>query len=151
MYLILSPLYKLSNTSRTTRFNFSTLSVQTVATARQLCNGSTNFIHYNTVRNGSSKRKCYKKKFTMLFFNRTKKNNSFNFVDLRIIRDTTNKLKTNWYTKPTSSVWYVTYNSNHPKNQNIIVIMGLTDRAFALTPSEYRMEALKIIQRYCAK
>lgn len=73
-------------------------------------------------------------------------NNSLNFLDLTIIRNTTNKLKTKWYTKPTSSGRYLNYNSNHPKCQKLSVIIGLTDRAIALTSPEYREETLKKVQ-----
>lgn len=73
-------------------------------------------------------------------------NNYLIFLDLTKIRDTTNKLKSKWYTKPTSSGRYLNYNSNHPQNQKISVMIGLTDRVISLTSPEYRKETLKTVQ-----
>ena len=64
------------------------------------------------------------------------------FLDLTLIRKD-ESIKTSWYQKPTWSGRYLNYNSHHPKNQKLSVIIGLIDRAVQLTSPEYRPEALK--------
>ena len=73
--------------------------------------------------------------------------NKINFLDLTIYRQqTTNYLKTKWYTKDTWSGRYLNFNSHHPNSQKNSVIIGLVDRAIALTSPEFRPETLKKVK-----
>lgn len=78
----------------------------------------------------------------------TEKNNEINFLDLTLIRNVNeNNIKTKWYTKKTWSGRYLNYNSNHPNKQKRSVVIGLTDRAIALTSPEFRPEILKKVKQ----
>lgn len=82
------------------------------------------------------------------FTSEVEKNNQINFLDLTIIRSKNdNTLKTKWYTKDTWSGRYLSFNSHHPNSQKYSVIIGLTDRAIALTSPQYRPEILKKVRK----
>ena len=73
--------------------------------------------------------------------------NKINFLDLTIIRNENNEeLKTKWYTKDTWSGRYLNYNSHHATSQKNSVIIGLADRALALTSPEFRPRTLKKVR-----
>jgi predicted GIY-YIG superfamily endonuclease len=70
-------------------------------------------------------------------------NNTINFLDMTLTRNhKTNRIITQWYTKPTWSGRYLNYMSCHPKKQKLSVIVGLVDRAISLTSPELRPQSL---------
>lgn len=69
-------------------------------------------------------------------------NNTLNFLDLSLIR-TNNTINTQWFTKSTWSERYINFRSNHPISQKKSVVIGLADRAIALSDPEYRQDAIK--------
>ena len=74
--------------------------------------------------------------------------NKINFLDLTIIKNQDNEeLKTKWFTKDTWSGRYLNYNSHHSTAQKNSVIIGLTDRALALTSAEFRPQTLKKVRK----
>lgn len=79
-----------------------------------------------------------KLQFTMEIQN----NHQINFLDVTLHNKDGN-IKTAWFTKPTWSGRYLNFLFQHPISQKISVIIGLADRAIALSDPEYRQEAIQ--------
>ena len=60
-------------------------------------------------------------------------NNTLNFLELDIIKNSNGSLITNWFKKPTWSSWYLNYESHHLFSQKIGLIKGLVDRCIKLS------------------
>ncbi|XP_043469746.1 uncharacterized protein LOC122503318 [Leptopilina heterotoma] len=73
------------------------------------------------------------------------KENSINFLDLKLIRDN-NKIITNWYQKPISSDRLINYFSDHPLQQKKNIVYNLVDRAFSLSNKKFQFDNLKKIK-----
>ncbi|XP_068990167.1 uncharacterized protein [Neodiprion pinetum] len=67
------------------------------------------------------------------------------FLDIMVERSN-NHLKTNWYTKPTSSGRILNFCSNHPMSQKVGMIHGLLDRMFRLSSEEYHEDNYQKIE-----
>ena len=61
------------------------------------------------------------------------------YLDMVVFR-VDRKLKTKWYTKPTSSNCIIGYTSCHSSGQKIKTASGMIERAYRLTDMEYRNE-----------
>jgi len=69
-----------------------------------------------------------------------------NFLDTTIIVEK-NRLKIDWYHKPTFSGRLLNYWSQHPLSQKRGTIMGLVDRAFSLSHPEFHKKNLDLVIR----
>lgn len=79
-------------------------------------------------------------------------NNNINFLDMSIKRYPNNdKLKIQWYTKPTWSGKYTHYQSNLPLIYKKSVVKNLTNRALTLTSPELRKETLDKVRNTLKK
>lgn len=65
------------------------------------------------------------------------------FLDTLIIRDTNNKIITNWYTKPSFTARYLNYYSYYPLRYKINLITNLRNRVNKLSNSEFHNTNLK--------
>jgi len=72
--------------------------------------------------------------------------NRINFLDTTIIRNN-NRLKLDWYHKPTYSGRYLNYFSQHPISQKRGTILSLVDRAFLLSHPEFHKNNLELVIR----
>ncbi|XP_073814244.1 uncharacterized protein [Musca autumnalis] len=63
-------------------------------------------------------------------------NNKLPYLDMTIIRDK-DQIKTNWYSKPTSSGRMINYNSTQPKSMKINTANNLINKIFFLSNEEY--------------
>jgi len=69
-----------------------------------------------------------------------------NFLDTTIFLEK-NKIKIDWYHKPTFSGRFLNYWSQHPLSQKKGTIMGLMDRAFLLSHPEFHRKNLESVIR----
>ena len=65
------------------------------------------------------------------------------FLDMLLIRDDDNNIKTDWYQKRTNSNRYIHYRSNHPINQKINMVTGLKDRVMKLSHKDFHIKNLQ--------
>lgn len=72
--------------------------------------------------------------------------NSIPFLDMKVIRNEENILKTCWYRKPMSSDRYISYHSYHPLKMKINLITALKTRALRLSHRDFQRESLKKLQ-----
>jgi len=70
--------------------------------------------------------------------------NRINFLDTTIILEG-NKIKFDWYHKPTFSGRYLNYWSQHPMSQKRGTILGLVDRAFLLSHPGFHQKNLEFV------
>lgn len=70
---------------------------------------------------------------------------SLPFLDMTVIRNNDNTIKTKWYKKPSATTRYLNYNSKHPKNQLINNASNLISRALKLTSIEYHKQILEYV------
>lgn len=73
-------------------------------------------------------------------------NKSIPFLDVMVIRQTDGTLRTNWYTKPTSSGRVINYFSSHPMSNKIATIKNLLYRSYKLSSLEYHEANLNKIK-----
>ncbi|XP_073824918.1 uncharacterized protein [Musca autumnalis] len=59
------------------------------------------------------------------------------YLDMTVIKDN-NKIKSNWYSKPTSSGRILNYHSTQPKSMNINTANNLINKIFFLSNKEYQ-------------
>lgn len=72
-------------------------------------------------------------------------NNSVPFLDTRVIRTSNNRLKLNWYTKPTSSGRYLNYHSNVSKKMKINLVTAMKNRIHKIChPDFYNTNITKL-------
>lgn len=71
--------------------------------------------------------------------------NSIPFLDVLLIHHN-NKIKFNWYRKPTWSGRLVNFNSNNPISQKKAVVKNLVDRAIKVSDSEFHTQNLNLIE-----
>jgi hypothetical protein len=64
-----------------------------------------------------------------------------------VVRTDDQKLKTNWYRKPTNSGRILNYLSNHPNHQKINMVKNLVDRANNLSDEEFKSENMAKIKQ----
>lgn len=69
------------------------------------------------------------------------------FLDVMVIRETDGTLKTNWYTKPTSSGRLLNFLSNHPMSQKKSVALGLLHRAINLSHESFHIENIERVKQ----
>lgn len=73
-------------------------------------------------------------------------NNSLAFLDTLVIRELSGKLKTNWYSKPSSSGRLLNYYSNHHIKHKIGTVKNLLHRSYHLSSTEYHKENINKIK-----
>lgn len=71
--------------------------------------------------------------------------NSISFLDVKVTR-VEEKLKTNWYRKPTYSGRLLHYHSNNPISQKKAIVYNLVDKAVLLSDPTYHSENINIIK-----
>ncbi|XP_057335116.1 uncharacterized protein LOC130673917 [Microplitis mediator] len=69
------------------------------------------------------------------------------FLDVMVVRSMDGCLRTNWYTKPTSSGRLLNFMSNHPISQKISVALGLLHRAINLSHDSFHEENIKRVKQ----
>ena len=74
--------------------------------------------------------------------------NSINFLNLTIIKNEDNSIKTNWFRKNTYSGRFLNYFSNHPLQHKIGIIKNLVDSAILLPDKSFHNGNLDIIKNY---
>ena len=74
--------------------------------------------------------------------------NSINFLNLTIIKNEDNFIKTNWFRKNTYCGRFINYFSNHPLQHKIGIIKNLVDSAILLAEKSFHNENLDIIKNY---
>jgi len=87
---------------------------------------------------------AFNKFHPMLQFTLEVGGNHINFLDTTIILDD-NKIKFDWYHKPTYSGRYLNYWSQHPMSQKRGTILSLVDRAFLLSHPEFHQKNLEFV------
>lgn len=78
-------------------------------------------------------------------------NNSIAFLDLLLIRTHDNKIKTDWYHKPTFSERFLNFRSQHSFKQKINIIKNLKNRALQLSHPDFHQKNLSNIKTYLIK
>lgn len=79
------------------------------------------------------------------------KHNCIPFLDVLLIKDSNNLIKTDWYHKPTFSERYLNFNSNHSFTQKINIIENLKSRALKLSHSDFHQKNLNNIKSFLLK
>lgn len=69
------------------------------------------------------------------------------FLDVMVVRSRDGCLRTNWYTKPTSSGRLLNFMSNHPISQKTSVALGLLHRAINLSHDSFHEENKKLVKQ----
>lgn len=78
-------------------------------------------------------------------------NNSIAFLDILLMRTNENKIKTDWYHKPTFSERFLNFNSQHSYKQKMNIIHNLKHRALKLSHPDFHEKNLNNIITYLAK
>ena len=68
------------------------------------------------------------------------------FLDVLVVKNINNEIKTDWYMKPTFSGHFLNYFSHHPRHQKIAIIYNLVDRAIELADKKHHSN--NIIEKY---
>nr|CAI5830742.1 unnamed protein product [Callosobruchus analis] len=75
-------------------------------------------------------------------------NNAISFLDTKIIRSRDNRLKVDWYQKPTFSGRFISFHSFHSFRQKINVIKNLKHRALNISDTEFHSHVLNKIRSF---
>lgn len=77
-----------------------------------------------------------------------KSNNSINFLDITLKKESYLKISTKWFNKHTLSDRYINFHFAQPISYKKNVVTALADTAVNLTSAEYRPEILKKIKQF---
>lgn len=81
----------------------------------------------------------------------TEENDSINFLDMTLVKDSGGHIKTKWYQKEIASQRYLNYRANNPAVHKRNVVTGMVDRAITLTDPKERPKCLKKVRTIMAK
>lgn len=88
----------------------------------------------------------FNEKLKFTFETENPHNNSIPFLDILLIRKG-NKLKFDWFQKPTNSFRTLNFNSYHPFSQKIAIIKNFTDRVVKLSDNEFIEKNMILIKK----
>ena len=77
-------------------------------------------------------------------------NNQLSFLDMTLNRND-QKILTDWYIKPTSSIRILNYHSFHPINIKLNVVRSFINRVFTLSDVCFKEKNKKIVEEYLEK
>ena len=69
------------------------------------------------------------------------------FLDIKIIKNDDNRVKLNWYRKPTWSGRFLNFDSHHQFGNKIGTVKGVIDRAIKLSHKDFRKDNLDLIRK----